>query len=47
MNLIKQSKPFIEDRDKINQKIEEINKVVRKEKGPIPAILEELKQINE
>ena len=45
MSLIKESKPHIEKRDTIKEKIYAINTQTKKSKGPIPKILQELKQL--
>lgn len=43
--MIRESKPHIEKRDAIKEKIYEINSGTKKIKGPIPKILEELKNL--
>lgn len=43
--MIKDSKPHIEKRDTIKEQIYAINTQTKKVKGPIPKILEELKQL--
>lgn len=43
--MIRDSKPHIEKRDTIKEKIYSINTQTKKVKGPIPKILEELKNL--
>jgi regulator of replication initiation timing len=43
--LIRESKPHIEKRDAIKDQIYKINAQTKKVKGPIPKILEELKNL--
>lgn len=43
--MIKASKPHIEKRDAIKEQIYKINTQTKKVKGPIPKILEELKNL--